>query len=689
MNWIYYLLEANLYLAAFYLVYYFVLRRETYYQLNRAYLLAACIIAFIIPLMQVGSLRTYTPQPQPTVSPAISVIDPAIIQHDQAIATVNTTYVWTTADYYLLAYMLVAVIMLLVFGIKLFKLIQLSRKTRQAGNGFYMVEIADDNNAFSFFKYLFIDPKLAGSTAIVQHELVHIRQRHSLDIVFLELFKIVNWFNPVAYLLQNSIKELHEFIADQETARQQDDVNGYTDFLINNAYGFIPRTLTHNFFNKNLLKTRIIMLHQKRSGGLARLKLLLILPLCAGLLCASTLAFSKTYGYVDLLPHKATADSGKVPPPPPPPAAPHDVKYTGMQTPPPPPPPMVLNKNYIELGIYMQNHLKYPKVAADSHTAGTVIINFRLDEKHMITDLKVEKSIGNGLDEEAIRLMHDFKKPVNDKPGYHTIGLDFRLKDQRFKETVSPEAKNKPGYVGELSLPGSLRFPPPVIKADGVSSTSPKPKVDRVRFPPPVVVADTNIKNPPKPKVDRVRFPPPVVRADVNTKTSPKHKVDQVRFPPPVIRPDGKVPPPPPKPKVDRVRFPDTTGAADFSEFYSQMARTVRYSSEAREKGLQGRVIAVFNIDSDRRIRNIKIMRGLNDAQNEELVNRIFDGIVPASAKTGVNYIMTFNFNLVDDAGNNVKMSPNFKGKNYIKDYKPNNFPYTSLHEVVLVSRVK
>lgn len=641
MNWIYYLLEANLYLAAFYLVYYFVLRRETYYQLNRAYLLTACVMAFIIPLLQIGSLRKYTPPPPPPAAPAISIADVGPVMQ-QAIAPVKVVHTLTIADFYLPAYLLVAACMLVVFGIKLFKLVQLSRRAKQGANGLYLVELAEDNNAFSFFKYLFIDPKLVASQAVVQHEMVHIRQKHSLDIVFLELFKIVNWFNPVAYLLQNSIKELHEFIADSETARQQQDVNGYTDFLINNAYGFAPSTLTNNFFNKNLLKTRIIMLHQKRSGSLARLKLLLVLPLCAGLLCASTLAFSKSYGYVDLLPHKAFAakntDTVDKRPPPPPPAPPHGLKYVGTKMPPPPPPPVFLDKNYIELGIYMQNHLEYPKIATDSHTAGTVILSFRLDEKHMITDIKVEKSIGKGLDEEGIRLMQNFKKPVNDKPGYHTIGLNFHIKGEKFIENVSPEEKKKPGYVGELMLPGSLRFPPPVVKPDGAVA-------------------------PPKPKVDKVRFPPPA------------------------LKPDGSVPPPPPpKPKVDKVRFPDTVGAAAFQDFYKQVAKNIRFANEIRTKHLQGRVWVIFNIDDDRRIRNIKINRGLSAMQNDEIVNRLRNCTVPNEAKPGVNYILPLNFKLSMEDDSEIKPDPNFKGVPYLTDYKPNKYPYKALNEVVLVA---
>ncbi|HEY2580929.1 MAG TPA: M56 family metallopeptidase [Mucilaginibacter sp.] len=169
-----------------------------------------------------------------------------------------------------------------------------------------LVAIKDSNVAFSFFNYLFIGTNVNGTNTIIRHELVHIRQKHSWDIIFLEIIKIINWFNPFIYLLQISLKAVHEYIADEQTAYYENNAHSYSSFLVNNAYGLNGSSITHSFFNYNLLKKRIIMLHQKRSGNLARLKYLSVLPVCAGLLCASTLSFSKTYGWLDLVPQTKT-----------------------------------------------------------------------------------------------------------------------------------------------------------------------------------------------------------------------------------------------------------------------------------------------------------------------------------------------------------------------------------------------
>jgi hypothetical protein len=300
MNWLQYLLEANLYLAVFYAVYYLLLRNDTHYALTRIYLLATAVISFCIPLLQLGFLKPVEPQ---LIS--VTLIPPlysTIIHHSTAPAE---TVSFTWQDGLIYAYLLGVAVLFVVFSIKIYQLFRLTRSANADTDASYKLIYVDGSNiAFSFFNFLFIGTKASGADTIIQHELVHIRQKHSADIIFVELLKIINWFNPFVYLLQASIKNLHEYIADEQTAANENDVIAYSTFLVNNAYGLSGSSITHSFFNYNLLKKRIIMLNQQRSGNLARLKYLLVVPIIAGLLCASTLAFSKSYGIVDLLPSK-------------------------------------------------------------------------------------------------------------------------------------------------------------------------------------------------------------------------------------------------------------------------------------------------------------------------------------------------------------------------------------------------
>jgi TonB family protein len=315
MNWLYYLAEANLYLVVFYLAYCLFLTRETYYQLNRAYLVAACIISFILPVLQLGVLKPAEVLETTAMSYAAPVETAPQLPVTSTVVPVVTEQHLGVNDYLIYAYLLGACVVFCMLMVKLFSLLKLVRNAERVEHDKYkLVRLPQTDIAFSFFNYLFIGNNAPGANTIIRHELVHMRQKHSVDIIFIELLKIINWFNPFIYLLQNSLKTIHEYIADEQTAAHETDALTYSSFLVNNAYGTGGSSITHSFFNYNLLKKRIIMLNQERSGNLARLKYLIAAPICAGLLCASTLAFSKDYGWVDLAPAKSiNLDDFKIP----------------------------------------------------------------------------------------------------------------------------------------------------------------------------------------------------------------------------------------------------------------------------------------------------------------------------------------------------------------------------------------
>ena len=295
MIWLHYLVEANIYLGVFYLCYCLFLTRDTHYTLGRFYLLFSCVIAFILPFTQISILKP--------VEPAVQEI-----QIEPLPANAVAAVPFGLADILFYAYVIGGIITLMVLIHRFYRLFRLSqgRDKEYIGN-YKLIRLEEDNTAFSFFNNLYIGNGIVQSQTVIAHELVHIRQKHSWDILFIEIVKIVSWFNPFIYLLQNSLRTLHEYIADEQAAKEQDALT-YSSFLLNNAYGIQGSSIAHSFFNYNLLKKRIIMLNQKRSGRLARLKYLAVIPLCGGMLCTSTLVFSKDYGFIDLAPkHRLAA----------------------------------------------------------------------------------------------------------------------------------------------------------------------------------------------------------------------------------------------------------------------------------------------------------------------------------------------------------------------------------------------
>ena len=355
MSWLYYLLEANLYLILFYGFYRLFLHRETFYGLNRYYLIFSSIVAFILPLVQLGFLKKEI-----------------IGDYNENIHIQDTAPLLSAANVCLSIYIIICLILSLKIFLGLRHIKRLTRNAkRRKENGITIIEIDHSKMAFSFFNLLFIDPEMNQKDTVLKHEMAHIKQKHSIDILFFELIQISSWFNPVTYFIKNEIKLVHEYLADEATTQKDIAKYEYALFLIQNSYGNQEVTLSNQFFNSSLLKNRITMLNQKKSAKWARLRLLLVLPVIGGMLCTSTMALTKDYTVVDLFPKKGTGlnlklqdtvkrpkakeiviaepvpqvkkvNSVKLAPPPPPPVAPasksKSAKKTTKSVAPPPPP---------------------------------------------------------------------------------------------------------------------------------------------------------------------------------------------------------------------------------------------------------------------------------------------------------------------------------------------------------------
>lgn len=359
MNTFYYLLEANAYLIVFYTFFKVLLQKETFYSLNRFYLLVITALSFLLPLIDISAVRDATPMETYTSG----VIIPAE----------NAGMDWWQVGLNL--YILVVLGLLLRLAIQLHGISKLVKSGKVIIHGrFKEVQIRSKNLSFSFFNYLFINPELQEQNTIRKHELVHINQKHSLDILFIELVQIINWFNPIISLIKIDIKALHEFIADEIVSEDELGTQNYAMFLIQNSYGNIRQDLSNQMFNQSLLKKRIMKLSQKKSRSRDMLKYALLALLIPSMLCISALSFSKSYGIMDLTanyqdrtktnksmsqpktenmkaqppavkPVKNKRDS-QVPPPPPPvePAKAQNSKVKKNGQIPPPPPPVEPSK---------------------------------------------------------------------------------------------------------------------------------------------------------------------------------------------------------------------------------------------------------------------------------------------------------------------------------------------------------
>nr|WP_294791952.1 M56 family metallopeptidase [uncultured Mucilaginibacter sp.] len=299
-NWLLYLLEANIYVAVFYAFYLLVLKRETFSSINRWFLLAGTMAAFVLPLAKVELAVLTAPNiahMPDNLNDRISALSSSPPFKPAAVIAIQNGPI-NYADVLIVVCVSVSAILVIKFALNILNIVRLYRRSEKVhrDRGITHVLLYDKEDVFSFFSWLFYHPKFKNNEAILAHEEVHIRQKHSLDLLFFGLLRAFNWFNPVFKYLLNDVRINHEFIADEIAAAKCATKYQYATLLIgyadsNNAY-----PLAHAMFSSNQLKNRINFLAKKRSPKIARLKLLFALPVLIVGLFISAFKVPKQYG---------------------------------------------------------------------------------------------------------------------------------------------------------------------------------------------------------------------------------------------------------------------------------------------------------------------------------------------------------------------------------------------------------
>ncbi|MCB4807572.1 M56 family metallopeptidase [Tamlana sp. 62-3] len=283
---VYYLLQTITFQLCFLLVYDVFLKRETFFNWNRAYLLFTTLLSVFLPFIKIESFKKAVPEQFVVALPEVFLGQTnKTIQLDPVIIKGETTEVMSLFSWQYLFYlgMLVA---LILFVFKLYKVIILIKSNPQIKYGkLSLVRLFNSTNAFSFFNYVFLGEQLSQKekASILRHEMVHVNQKHTLDLLFFELLRIVFWFNPLVYIYQNKLITLHEFIADSQAVKHQGKKDYYQNLL---AQVFQTKRISfiNPFYKQSLIKKRIVMLQKSKSNQVYLLKYVILIPVVLAML---------------------------------------------------------------------------------------------------------------------------------------------------------------------------------------------------------------------------------------------------------------------------------------------------------------------------------------------------------------------------------------------------------------------
>ena len=277
INFLLYLVESGICLGLLYLIYTIFLSKETFFKTNRLYLLFSIPLSFIIPLLNM---------PSPFVTAPI--IEPRYIFSPISGISANSL---SLGDIVGIVYLLGVVFFLIRFGHKIVQLSTLIRKYGYQKCGkLNLVYIKEDTAPFSFFNYFFLNKSNISQhdlLRIIDHELVHINQHHTIDLIVIELLTIIEWFNPFVRPYKKSLKETHEYLADNQVIAQGCSRAKYQLLIFEQHVGMNLFEFVNNF-NHSLIKRRITMMTKGKSKSWAKSKFLLMVPV----ICFLVLAFA-------------------------------------------------------------------------------------------------------------------------------------------------------------------------------------------------------------------------------------------------------------------------------------------------------------------------------------------------------------------------------------------------------------
>lgn len=273
------LIQILVFQVLFLAVYETFLKKETFFNLNRIYLLLTPILGTALPFISVDFIQKSIPQEYVVQLPAVVVGDTI----SEAIPNATSFWLPSLLDLWLFGIALSAVI----FIWKIFRItkIYLSGNTVYF-DGLKLKILPKTDTAFSFFNTIYLGENISEEkrSSIVAHEKIHIQQKHTLDLLFFEILRIIFWFNPLIYVFQNRMATLHEFIADEKLTAENDKKQYYQN-LLSEVFKTEKISFINTFFNQSLIKKRISMLQKSKSRKAAQLKYLLLLPaICAMLI---------------------------------------------------------------------------------------------------------------------------------------------------------------------------------------------------------------------------------------------------------------------------------------------------------------------------------------------------------------------------------------------------------------------
>jgi TonB family protein len=408
----------NLLFAGF-LGYYFLFLKRTYrLKLRRFFLLLAPISSLLIISINFSA----------AISANLSI--PSFTLTTFEVDQKVSTQISSLGSFSIInVYMLISVILLSVYLIKVLNLFVRLRKEKYIKiKGLKVIEPGKYEASFSFFNYVVLGKNVSEKNreSILIHESGHVKNLHSIDILYYELVKAICWINPLVWLASRELKEVHELEADQGVVAQGVDKAGYMELILSQNFSG-PVLGLANYFNQKLIKKRFVMMTKTEKPQKWSIRILMLLPLL----------FAMFYLVSCAKKEKAADEAAKIENQ----EAGQNASETNSETPDEQSEEKVFDAVEVmpeypggqeALFKYLQANITYPEKSKEEGIQGVVKVQFVVEEDGNCADFKVTGSVNDELDQEAMRVMQNMPAwkagESNGKPVKVSITLPISFK---------------------------------------------------------------------------------------------------------------------------------------------------------------------------------------------------------------------------------------------------------------------
>ncbi len=365
-----YIARGGLYLGLFYAFYLLVMRRTTFFRLNRVLLLVGSYLCLLLPFIRI----------RPT---NVVVVDPVWVfgwaSPDKGLAdkAFQSTFPWK--EILLAIYILGAIATLTLYLVSACKMRRLIRKGEHTKrDGFRLVLLEENIPSFSWGRTVVLSLKdLKENPAIFTHELMHVKCRHSLDLIFFLPIQLLFWWNPLVWIAREELRLLHEYEADERVIQNGIEAAQYQLLLVRKAVGEHRFSMASGFQHAKL-KSRIDMMLKPASSRWIRWSYLAILPVLAAfmLACNPAMESDEIEPDPELIPFRLAERK-----------------------------PAFDGGDANEFSKWVNSRLVYPKTAKAEGVQGRVTLQFTVGTDGVVRDVVVLKGVRNDLDAEALRVV--------------------------------------------------------------------------------------------------------------------------------------------------------------------------------------------------------------------------------------------------------------------------------------------